>query len=87
VTVIGRYIGTAMTGRAIDIGFVHSWTVRSEHGRVARSHRRSSWLKPSLGLKPQQFGWSPFAGIRAVDLNKDGQEPEVRRRVPSGIPP
>ncbi|MGB7417234.1 MAG: nuclear transport factor 2 family protein [Thermosynechococcaceae cyanobacterium] len=44
VTVIGRYIGTAMTGRAIDIGFVHAWTVRSGHVIALQVHTDApSW--------------------------------------------
>lgn len=46
VTVIGRYQGTAMTGRAINIGFVHSWTVRS--GNVVALHVHTdapSWVE------------------------------------------
>jgi ketosteroid isomerase-like protein len=45
VTVIGRYLGTAMTGRTIDIGFVHSWTVRSEHVVELHVHTDApSWI-------------------------------------------
>ena len=46
VTVIGRYLGTAMTGRAINISFVHSWTVRS--GQVIELHVHTdapSWIE------------------------------------------
>ena len=46
VTVIGRYLGTAMTGRSINIGFVHSWTVKS--GNVVALHVHTdapSWIE------------------------------------------
>jgi ketosteroid isomerase-like protein len=46
VTVIGRYLGTAMTGRAINIGFVHSWTVRSGNVVALRVHTDApSWVE------------------------------------------
>jgi ketosteroid isomerase-like protein len=46
VTVIGRYIGTAMTGRSVNIGFVHAWTVRSGHVIALHVHTDApSWVE------------------------------------------
>jgi ketosteroid isomerase-like protein len=46
VAAIGRYVGTANTGRSVDIGFVHAWTIRS--GRVVELHVYTdapSWIE------------------------------------------
>jgi ketosteroid isomerase-like protein len=45
VTVIGRYLGTATTGRSINISFVHSWTVKSGNILALHVHTDApSWI-------------------------------------------